>query len=421
MAAPEPAPYGWIMTVPPRLRRALLRMRRDLAFVAAGVPLHLVPALLSWRAISLLADTVNGVSSEAPVELIALLSLLVIAGYGFTEAQRWRFRAVCGVELPRLRFTEGKRQLGYNWLVGPLLGVLELLLLALLLAALVAALVLVWVWLVPPQWRRGHPGYTIPGAYLTVLGLVALAVIPGLAAGLVRLEILVGRAVLGVSRSEELARRVEDLTESRAGAVDAADAEQPAYRAGPARRRTAAAGVPGAEPRARQGHPHGPAAGSTGGHRCRAPRGEGRDRGTQPSGAWAASGRSGRTGAGCRPVGARGPRTAARTAAGGSRRRNCRSGPHAAVEAVAYFVVSEALTNIAKHAREATRAEVTVTRLGEILRVVIADDGMGGADPAKGSGLKGLAQRVRSVDGTLRMSSPVGGPTMMSVELPCPM
>ena len=51
---------------------------------------------------------------------------------------------------------------------------------------------------------------------------------------------------------------------------------------------------------------------------------------------------------------------------------------------------------------------MTVTRLGEILRVVIADDGRGGADPSKGSGLKGLAQRVRSVDGTFRMSSPRG-------------
>jgi signal transduction histidine kinase len=90
-----------------------------------------------------------------------------------------------------------------------------------------------------------------------------------------------------------------------------------------------------------------------------------------------------------------------------------------AVEAVAYFVVSEALTNVAKHAREATRVEVTVTRLGGILRVVIVDDGVGGADPSRGTGLTGLAQRVRSVDGTFRMSSPVGGPTMMSVELPC--
>ncbi len=73
---------------------------------------------------------------------------------------------------------------------------------------------------------------------------------------------------------------------------------------------------------------------------------------------------------------------------------------------------------MAKHA-EATRAEVDVTRLGEILRVVVADDGVGGADPARGSGLKGLAQRVRSVDGAFRMSSPVGGPTTMTVELPC--
>ncbi|SCK37650.1 Signal transduction histidine kinase [Streptomyces sp. SceaMP-e96] len=407
MAAPEPAPYGWIMTVPPRLRRALIRMRRDLAFVAAGVPLHLVPALLFWWAISLLTDTVNGVSSEAPVELIAPLTLLVIAGYGFTEAQRWRFRAICGVELPRLRFTEGKRQLGYNWLVGPLLGVLELLLLALLLTALVAALVLVWVWLVPPQWRRGHPGYTVPGAYLTVLGLVALAVIPGLAAGLVRLEILVGRAVLGVSRSEELARRVEDLTESRAGAVDAADAERRRIERdlhdGAQQRLVslalnlglAKATLTDLPPEAREvidaAHREAKDAIEELNHLVR---------GLHPAvldelGLDAAlSGLAARTPL---PVRLRVDLPAELPQ---------RTAP--AVEAVAYFVVSEALTNIAKHAREATRAEVTVTRLGEILRVVIADDGMGGADPAKGSGLKGLAQRVRSVDGTFRMSSPVG-------------
>ncbi len=81
-------------------------------------------------------------------------------------------------------------------------------------------------------------------------------------------------------------------------------------------------------------------------------------------------------------------------------------------------MVSEALTNVAKHVREATRAEVTVTGLGEILRVMITDDGLGGADASRGSGLTGLAQRVRSVDGTFRMSSPVGGPTVMNVELP---
>ncbi|MFD0330678.1 sensor histidine kinase [Streptacidiphilus monticola] len=88
------------------------------------------------------------------------------------------------------------------------------------------------------------------------------------------------------------------------------------------------------------------------------------------------------------------------------------------VEAVAYFVVSEALANIAKHAR-ASRAEVVVRRTGELLRITVTDDGVGGADPAKGTGLAGLRQRAASVDGTLALSSPVGGPTRLTVELPC--
>ena len=51
--------------------------------------------------------------------------------------------------------------------------------------------------------------------------------------------------------------------------------------------------------------------------------------------------------------------------------------------------------------------------------MIVADDGVGGADSARGTGLTGLAQRVGSVDGTFRMSSPTGGPTVMTVELPC--
>jgi len=91
------------------------------------------------------------------------------------------------------------------------------------------------------------------------------------------------------------------------------------------------------------------------------------------------------------------------------------------IEAIAYFVVSEALTNVAKHAH-AGRAEVTVRRAGDRLRVVVADDGRG-FDPAvaapDGSGLRGLAQRVAAVDGTLTIDSAAGGPTTISVELPC--
>jgi signal transduction histidine kinase len=93
-----------------------------------------------------------------------------------------------------------------------------------------------------------------------------------------------------------------------------------------------------------------------------------------------------------------------------------------AVEAVAYFVVSEALANIAKHAR-ASRAEIAVQeRAGEngtVLVITVTDDGVGGADPGKGSGLVGLRQRAASVDGTLRITSPLGGPTTLHVELPC--
>ena len=94
--------------------------------------------------------------------------------------------------------------------------------------------------------------------------------------------------------------------------------------------------------------------------------------------------------------------------------------PSPTVEAVAYFVVSEALTNVVKHA-QATRAEVTVERIGETLLVVVADDGVGGADlaAAGGTGLAGLAKRVASVDGTLSCRSPAGGPTVITVELPC--
>jgi signal transduction histidine kinase len=88
------------------------------------------------------------------------------------------------------------------------------------------------------------------------------------------------------------------------------------------------------------------------------------------------------------------------------------------VEAVAYFVVSECLANIARHSR-ARQAEISVRRDGDLLRISVTDDGVGGADPARGSGLASLAQRAGSVDGTLQVQSPAGGPTIVTAELPC--
>ena len=98
------------------------------------------------------------------------------------------------------------------------------------------------------------------------------------------------------------------------------------------------------------------------------------------------------------------------------------------VEAVAYFIVSEAIANVVKHA-QATRAEVTVTRADDVLRITVTDDGRGGAAPlmpaagdgtgSHGTGLRGLAQRAAAVDGTLSIDSPPGGPTVITAELPC--
>jgi signal transduction histidine kinase len=94
--------------------------------------------------------------------------------------------------------------------------------------------------------------------------------------------------------------------------------------------------------------------------------------------------------------------------------------PRPAVEAVAYFTIAEALTNIAKHAR-ASQASVTVDggpRAGGTLHIVVSDDGIGGADP-DGAGLAGLADRIAGIDGTLSVESPPGGPTLVSAVLPC--
>ncbi|HEX6676874.1 MAG TPA: sensor domain-containing protein [Actinomycetes bacterium] len=92
--------------------------------------------------------------------------------------------------------------------------------------------------------------------------------------------------------------------------------------------------------------------------------------------------------------------------------------PAAAVESAAYLIVVEALSNVTKHAR-ASRARVSVGRVGDRLVVEVGDDGVGGADPADGTGLSGLADRAAALDGHLEVTSPPGGPTLVHAELPC--
>ena len=82
-----------------------------------------------------------------------------------------------------------------------------------------------------------------------------------------------------------------------------------------------------------------------------------------------------------------------------------------------YFVVAEALTNMARYA-SARHATVTVERRGDRVVAEVADDGVGGADLARGSGLRGLSDRVAALDGRLELHSPPGGGTWLRAELP---
>jgi signal transduction histidine kinase len=88
-----------------------------------------------------------------------------------------------------------------------------------------------------------------------------------------------------------------------------------------------------------------------------------------------------------------------------------------AVEGAAYFVISEALTNVTKYAK-ATKAMVRVRGLDDHLSIEVDDDGIGGADPRAGSGLRGLADRLAALDGTITIDSPVGGGTRIAAQIP---
>jgi signal transduction histidine kinase len=95
------------------------------------------------------------------------------------------------------------------------------------------------------------------------------------------------------------------------------------------------------------------------------------------------------------------------------------TGPRApaAVEAAAYFVVAEALSNAAKHS-DSDHAAVQLARIPHGLKILVRDEGHGGADETDGSGLLGIRRRVAALDGTARVTSPIGGPTVVEAELP---
>jgi signal transduction histidine kinase len=330
--------------------------------------------------------------------------------------QRSRFAAVLGVQItpaPASHTGASWRQVWYHLIIGFLLSILSATLIIALWSGGIVAILL--------------PVFASPGSFLfgvdlnnrvvwtglIVSGLLFLILAVWLGPVLARLDVRTAQVMLQLSRTEELAHRVEVLTESRAEVVDAADAERRrierdlhdgaqqrlvslAMNLGMAREQLSGMDGPAKEVIERA-HDEAKQALT-----------ELRElvRGLHP----AVLDHRGLDAA-LSGIAARSP-VPARLIVDVPVR------PSPTVEAVAYFVVSEALTNVAKHA-SAAAVDITVRRTGSVLHLTIRDDGKGGADPARGSGLRGLAQRVSSVDGVLRVASPAGGPTVISVELPC--
>jgi signal transduction histidine kinase len=92
--------------------------------------------------------------------------------------------------------------------------------------------------------------------------------------------------------------------------------------------------------------------------------------------------------------------------------------PPAPVESAAYFAAAECLANVGKHSG-AERAWIDVGHVDGVLRLVVGDDGRGGADVESGTGLRGVMRRLATFDGTMAVSSPAGGPTVVTMEVPC--
>ncbi|MGW2376448.1 sensor histidine kinase [Kitasatospora sp. NPDC001683] len=412
------------MTIPPRLGRLARRARRDTGFLATGVPVHLalVP-VWSWAAATT-ARTGNW-ALTLPVSVALVLSGVPV----LTVVQRYRHRALLGVDIRRsapvpwrwspttalrwLSSPRASRQLGYHLLLGPLVALSELSVLVAAVVGLAGATGYGWVWALPAGVRRDWFGWATLMPCYTVLGLSLLSLLPWLAGVVARAESRSAAALLGPSRADRLQERVAYLAGSRTDLIEAVDAERRRIERdlhdGTQQRLISLAVNLGLAMATRPDLP-----------------GEAREALAEAHlEAKAAIAELGDLVRGLHPavledrgLDAALSGLAARVPLPVRLRVELPERAAPAVESVAYFVISEALANVTKHAG-ASRVEVTVRRVGTVLRVNVTDDGLGGADPSGGTGLSGLAKRVGSVDGVFRLSSPVGGPTTVTVELPC--
>ena len=354
------------------------------------------------------------------VGALASFSLLLLLSGRLANLHRGRVAAFVGREMPqpvperargwwvwlRTEFARTRqwRQLAYH-LVGCLVGVTAL---------LVVAVGWGWSLVALPAVVYASPVLGVStwiGGVMSGAGLVVLLAAPWAVRLVAWIDAELSTRLLGTPVDEVLTERLAEVTESRAGVVDAADAERRRIERdlhdGVQQRLTSLAvqlGIAKATPddeSATRALDHAHA-------EVRATLADLRDflRGLHPAVL------------DDRGLDAALSGLAARSPLPVDVAVDLRERPSREVEAVAYFAVSEAMTNVINHAG-ADRAWIEVEDGSGRLRVTVGDDGRGGADPTRGSGLRGLHQRIASIDGTLHIDSPRGGPTVLRGELPC--
>jgi signal transduction histidine kinase len=399
----------------------------------ADLLLDLAFATLWFTVFTTLVTT--GVSLLITLIGLPILTLTMLSARAAGDVERWRARVFLRTPIERparrqrrgdgtltklinpLRDASTYRDLLYVWLVQPVLGLVNFI------VAVTAWSIPLWAITLPiyaVRWESAAPvvfgerlgtwGEVIPVA---VAGLIVLPLAPRVIRAFARLDAATARGLLSPSKTEALEEQIDTLRDTQARSVDIAMAdrrqiERDLHDGG--QQRLLALGMDlsmalekfETDPDAARelvGDAHKEAQRAVGELRNLA-------RGVHPAVLTD------------RGLDAALSALAARSPIPVRLDVELRDRPPASVEATAYFIVAEALTNAARYA-DASAVDVRVREVNGKLRVEVADNGVGGAVERPGGGLAGLADRASSVEGSLAVTSPAGGPTIVLAELPC--
>src|SRR5215468_953533 len=394
----------------------------------------LVFAVLSFSVFTTL--TTAGFSLLISLVGLPILTLTMLLARRAGTVERWRARVFLGARIdeptrrgPRkdtvwekliapLRDSSTYRDLLYVWIVQPILGVVNFT------VAVTAWAVALWAITLPiyaVRWKNAAPqiwsGKTLDTWHevipVAIAGLIVLPLVPWIIRGFARFDLLAARSLLSPSRRIELVRRVDELRETQARSVDVAMADRRQIERDlhdGAQQRLLSLGMDLGMALEKFDSDPDAARGLVGDAHAELQRAiaELRNlaRGIHPA---VLTDRG--LDAALSALAARSPVPVRLDVQLDER-------PPASVEATAYFIVAEALTNAARYAN-ARRVDVKVRQTGDELHIEVKDDGVGGAEQRAGGGLAGLADRAHSVEGSLRVSSPQGGPTVVTADLPC--